>query len=102
VHASDFLFSLQDELSPITHCLKTQQTQRVSVPRDLPGSLLNRLKLDAGLLVPIVVSANAIGLCVLGRNIPTAFTQQEETWVEAVTGHLAVAFERSRGPALGA
>jgi hypothetical protein len=41
-----------------------------------------------------VVHDNAIGLCLLGRETPTPFSEQEEMWIDAIIGHVVTAFER--------
>ncbi len=95
VQPGDFRADLQDEPSPITRCLRQHIVTRAFVRSEIPLPFLLTLKLDYALFSPIVVNGNAIGLCLLGREGAGAFGEQEELWIEAITGHIALAFERT-------
>jgi HD-like signal output (HDOD) protein len=96
IRAADFHVDLQDETSPIVACLKTRQPAQISARRQLHDTLLNRLELDALLLVPVLAFGNVVGLCVAGRDNATPFTGDEQMWAEAVMGHIGLALERNR------
>jgi GAF domain-containing protein len=93
--ADGFVADLQDDKSPIVRCLKSQQPLQLHVRQDLPGSFMTRANLNAVLLAPIVVDRNSIGLCLIGREKATPFSEQEQLWIDAVVSHFATAFERS-------
>jgi HD-like signal output (HDOD) protein len=93
--ASGFVADLQDDKSPIVRCLKSQEPLQLQARQDLPGSFLTRANLNAVLLAPIVVDKKSIGLCLIGREKATPFSEQEQLWIDAVVSHFSTAFERS-------
>jgi len=93
--ASGLVEDLRDDKSPIVRCLKAQQPLQLQARQDLPGSFLTRANLNAVLLAPIVVDRKSIGLCLVGREKSTPFSEQEQLWIDAVVSHFATAFERS-------
>ena len=94
--AGEFVVDLQDDKSPFVRCLKSQQPLHVHARQDLPDSFLTRANLNAVFLAPIVVDRNSIGLCLVGRDKATPFSEQEQLWIDAVMSHFSMAFERSR------
>ena len=94
--AGDFIADLQNSQSPIVRCLKSQQPLQLYARQDLPDSFFTRAHLDAVFLAPIVVDRNSIGLCVVGRDKPTPFSEQERLWIDAIASHFSAAFDRCR------
>ena len=94
--AGEFVVDLQDAKSPIVRCLKSQQPLLMHARQDMPDSFLTRANLSAVFLAPIVVDRNSIGLCLVGRDKATPFSEQEQLWIDAVTSHFSTGFERSR------
>ena len=93
--ASEFAVDLRDDKSPIVRCLNSQQPLQLHARQDLPDSFLTRANLNAIFLAPIVVDRKPIGLCLVGREKPTPFSEQELSWIDAVMSHFSTAFERS-------
>jgi len=96
--AGEFVADLQDNESPIVRCLESQQPLQVQARHELPLPFLTRANLNAVLLAPIVVAGLSIGLCLVGRDKTTPFSEPEQLWIDAVMGHFSMAFERSRSP----
>jgi hypothetical protein len=94
--AGEFVADLQDDKSAIARCMKLQQPFQLHTRQELPGAFLTRFNLNAVFLAPIVVAGNSIGLCLVGREKAAPFSDQEQSWIDAVVSHFAMAFERSR------
>jgi len=93
--AGSFVADLRDEKSPIVRCLRSQQPLQLHTRQDLSDSFFTRANINNVLLAPIVVDQVSIGLCLIGREKPTPFSEQERLWIDAVLSHFATAFERS-------
>ena len=75
---------------------ETAATPPVAGLAGLPGSFSTRANLHAILVAPLVVDGKSIGLCLVGREKATPFSEQEQSWIDAVMSQFSMAFERSR------
>ncbi len=96
VQASDFRFSMAETDCLAVKCMQTVEvcSAPVKIAKVMPRpELIQMLKLGFVLLAPIPIGHRAIGQFFLGRTGDQPFTDEERFWLEAIAGHVGLAFE---------
>jgi hypothetical protein len=83
--------------SPLVQCLRSGVGWRGPTdPQTWSRDMLDATRARHALLAPIIAHDKPIGLQILTRSEDEPFSKQEQAWLEAITGSLAVGFERQR------
>jgi len=101
IQAGEYRFNLMDREALAVKCMETGQAGqgRAKTDRILPQSdIIQKLKLEYALIAPVCVRGRAIAQYFVGRSSNQEFTPDEQMWLEAIAGHVAIAVEQETAP----
>jgi HD-like signal output (HDOD) protein len=83
--------------NPIVQCMMAREPRRCEVKGEgWDSHLIAELHMRYVLMAPLVAHDRAIGMQLLTRSDEPPFSKGEQAWLEAITAHLGLAFERHR------